>query len=264
MHTQSSPFPPPGTDLGACEVAVSEAANDRYWRGAAIDHSLRAAGFLYPPMAVNFTMLLVQQCIPGGLLHTWGRLRCHTAAKAGQRLQTTGSVVERFEKRGRDYCVVATEIRSANGDLLWTAETELASSLHRETAGDTEAPGRPRYEIPPGAVVTSRPLTLTADLLRTYSRAGNFHSDDEAAREMGLPGMVAMGMQTIAPAWAVVLDDVGDDLLSRGELETRFFGLVLEDESIDASVARDHDEWTFSVRNETKGIPTAGGVIRLA
>jgi hypothetical protein len=39
-----------------------------------------------------------------------------------------------------------------------------------------------------------RELLLTAELLRAYSRRGNFHSDVEEASRLGLPGLVAQGM----------------------------------------------------------------------
>lgn len=263
MHKATSPFPPAPSDLGSLTVAVSPEANDRYWRGAGIEHPVRDAGLLYPPMAVNFAILLVQQTVSEGLLHTWGRLRCHATGKAGESLTVTGTVLERYEKRQRDYFTVASEIRGEDGTLLWTAEVDLASSRRRPGAGDTGGPGRPSYALPTGAPVATRTLTLTADLLRTYSRAGNFHSDDGAARAMGLPGMVAMGMQTLGPACGLLLDDGGEDLLGRAEMEARFFGLVLEGDTVEATVARSNGTASFEVRNLSKGLTTAAGQVRL-
>lgn len=264
MHSDSSPLPPRGTDLGALEIAVSPEANDRYWRGAGIDHPARGAGLLYPPMAVNFTILLVQQTVADGLLHTWGRVGSHAAATAGGRLTVTGRVTGRFEKRARDYFVVASEVRTAEATLLWTAETELAASRLRPGAGDTAGIPRGTLQPPAGAAGATRGLTLTADLLRAYSRAGNFHSDDDAAREMGLPGMVAMGMQTVGPAYGILLDSWGNDILERGALEVRFFGLVREGDTVEASVASEGDAAAFDIRNLTRGVSTAAGAACLA
>lgn len=263
MQNPHSPFPPPGTDLGHLDVTVSQEANDRYWTGAGVDHPARAAGLLYPPMVVNFTILLVQKTVPDGLLHTWGRLRCHRSVAAPVSLVVTGNVRERFEKRERDYFTVSSEVRTADGDLVWSADLELAASRRRPGAGDTGAPGRPDYTLPRDAQLSVRSMTLTGDRLRTYSRAGNFHSDDAAAREMGLPGMVAMGMQTLGPACSLLLEKRGVECLEHAELEARFFGLVLEGDTVEAAVCGLDGHARFVIRNLTKGVATAAGEIRL-
>lgn len=259
MHPDATPFPPPGTDLGSFEVDISADANDRYWAGAGIEHPARAAGLLYPPMAVNLTILLVQQTVTESLLHTWGRLECHARAQAPAHLTVTGAVAERFEKRERDYFVVTSEVRGARGELLWTAETELAASRRRPGAAESGGPTRPDYEVVDDGPTTTRRLTLSADLLRTYSRSGNFHSDDDAARRMGLPGMVAMGMQTLGPVCGILLDEWGDVALDGGVFEARFIGLVLEDDTVEGSVTKADDGAIFEIRNVTKSLTTAAG-----
>ena len=56
-----------------------------------------------------------------------------------------------------------------------------------------------------------RSLHLTAELLRRYSRRGNFHSDVDAAATIGYSRLVAQGMQAAAPAYGLLLDEWGDD-----------------------------------------------------
>lgn len=295
MHTPSpggggGGFPDPGTDLGSLDVVVSAEANDRYWRGAGIDHPARRAGLLYPPMAVNLTILLVQRTVPGGVLHTREELRSLAAVRAPTALTVTGSVADRFEKRGRDYFVVESLVVADDGTELWSSVAALASSRRQaggggggggagrgpgESGGGSGGPGREasRDDSGPPASPASPPLaassetrrlTLDADLLRTYSRAGNFHSDDTAARDMGLPGMTAMGMQTAGPAYAVGLDAWGDALVERGTLEAKFFGLVLEGDTVEVAVERDGGAAEFRVVNVTRDAPTATGRLTVA
>ncbi|MBI2169492.1 MAG: hypothetical protein HYU28_08330 [Actinobacteria bacterium] len=261
MHVES-PFPSPGTDLGSLELKVTDEANDRYWRGAGVFPPPGASGALYPPMAVNFTILLVQQTIGEGVLHTWGRLDSHALSAPGA-VTVSGTVLERFERRGRDYFVVASQVHAADGTLLWSAETELAASRRRTGAGEGEGSGprRERVDVPPGG--DRRSLTLTADLLRTYSRAGNFHSDDAAAQAMGLPGMVAMGMQTLGPAYGCCLDAWGPGFVASGSVEARFFGLVLEEDTVEARVIRDGELATFELVNATESTTTGAGRMAL-
>ena len=110
-----------GTAFGPVPYAVSEAANDRYWEAAGIDHPARTAGFLYPPMAANLTILAFQTIAPGPLLHTHQTLVAHTAAHAPADLEVYGQVSRRFAKRGREYVEVTTEVATADGTHLWTS-----------------------------------------------------------------------------------------------------------------------------------------------
>ena len=76
--------------------------------------------------------------------------------------------------------------------------------------------------------------TITADDIRAYSRRGNYHSDPETAQQIGLPGLVAQGVQVAGPAYAVLLDAWGEDFLAHGELDLRFVGIVLADDTIES------------------------------
>jgi hypothetical protein len=110
-----------GTVLGPLTLAVSQAANERYWSSAGVDHPALRAGALYPPIAANLTVLLVQTVFDRPLLQTAQEVRAHRRADAGVELTTTGTVTDRFEKRGRDYLVVTAEIALPDGESLWTS-----------------------------------------------------------------------------------------------------------------------------------------------
>ncbi len=84
-----------------------------------------------------------------------------------------------------------------------------------------------------------RSLHLTANLLRRYSRRGNFHSDIDAAATIGYPRLVAQGMQVAAPAYGILLDEWDDHFLASGTIELKFVGMVVDDETVDADVEID-------------------------
>ncbi len=110
----------PGDAFGPVVYEVSEPANDRYWQAAGVEHSTRDAGFLYPPMAANLTILALQTVAPAPLLHTHQRLVCHRAAPAPAPLTVTGTVTARFTRRGREYLEVTAEV-TTDGCPLWTS-----------------------------------------------------------------------------------------------------------------------------------------------
>ena len=101
--------------------------------------------------------------------------------------------------------------------------------------------------------MTARRLEITADLIRRYSRRGNFHSDAETARALGLPGLVAQGAHVAGPAYGLLLDTWGDAFLEQGELDLRFVGIVLAGDTVDATVEVDGDEAVVTVENTTHG-----------
>lgn len=110
-----------GVELGPLPLTVSGAANDRYWAGAGIEHPARQAGFLYPPMAANLTILLVQTQLPLPMLQTAQRLDCHQAWRAPADLIVTGVVTQRFTKRGREYMIVEATVAAGDDAPLWTS-----------------------------------------------------------------------------------------------------------------------------------------------
>lgn len=230
-------------------LRVPAAANDRYWAGAGVDHPTRREGLLYPPMAANLTILLVQQVSPEPLLHAEHMLSCATAARADVELLVDGVVAERFDKRGRDYAVIDAVVATAAGQQLWQSRaTFTPTSAPARDAGAKRTPA-PAKTGPFGPAVRRRRLHLDAGALRAYSRAGNYHSDPEEARRLGLPGLVAQGMQICGPAYGLLLDDWGAGFLERGMFGARFVGMVVGDQTVEAAVEHDAGEARFEVRD---------------
>jgi hypothetical protein len=125
-----------GTALGPLRVAVSAAANERYWRAAGIDHPALAAGALYPPIAANLTVLCFGEVCPDAMIQTRQHLRCHRSVVAavggeggagGVELVTTGKVSRRYEKRGRTYVDVEAVVATADrpDEPVWSSEVSF-------------------------------------------------------------------------------------------------------------------------------------------
>jgi acyl dehydratase len=99
---------------------------------------------------------------------------------------------------------------------------------------------------------TTRELVVSEELVRAYSRRGNYHSDAGLSAGLKLPGLVAQGMQAAGPAYGVLLDAWGEAFLANGEIDMRFVGIVLAGDTVDARVAIDDDgSATFEVVDTT-------------
>jgi acyl dehydratase len=96
---------------------------------------------------------------------------------------------------------------------------------------------------------------VTEELVRAYSRRGNFHSDAETAASLGMPGLVAQGVQVAGPAYGMLLDAWGDDFLDHGEIDLRFVGMVVAGDTIEAriEIAADLEGAVIAVTNTTAG-----------
>jgi acyl dehydratase len=81
-----------------------------------------------------------------------------------------------------------------------------------------------------------RSLELTPELLRLYSRRGNYHSDADAAADIGYDRLVAQGMQVAAPAYGLLLEVWGEEFLAHGTLILKFVGMVTDGETVEATV----------------------------
>lgn len=109
---------------------------------------------------------------------------------------------------------------------------------------------------------TRRSLTLTAEMLQAYSRRGNYHSDPDEARRVGLPGLLAQGMQAAGPAYALLLDEWGEEFLEHGELDLRFVGMVWEGQAVDAEIRLADETADVSVTNASDGRAAVVGTAR--
>jgi acyl dehydratase len=98
-----------------------------------------------------------------------------------------------------------------------------------------------------------RTLDLTPDLLRAYSRRGNFHSDPDAAAALGYEHLVAQGMQVAGPAYGLLLDEWGDEFLAHGSITLKFVGPVVDGEQVEARVDAGPSDATIEVENTTSG-----------
>jgi hypothetical protein len=137
MNTASIAFDAlrPGLELGPLRLAVSAAANERYWRAAGVDHPALQAGSLYPPIAANLTVLVFGAHCAESVIQTRQVLRCHRAAQADCELLTTATVDDVYDKRGRRYVDLTAHITTTDAPELplWTSAVSFtpASTLER-------------------------------------------------------------------------------------------------------------------------------------
>lgn len=103
----------------------------------------------------------------------------------------------------------------------------------------------------PGSELPRRVRTMTAERMRWYADAletvsqsrdhlvvapPNIHTDDQMARDNGLPGRVADGMVSTNWLSSALTDAFGDRYLRGGSLRTRYVRPIFEDERLEVRV----------------------------
>ena len=104
-----------------------------------------------------------------------------------------------------------------------------------------------------------RELALSPDLIRAYSRRGNFHTEADDAAALGLPGLVAQGTQVCGPAYGALLDRWGESFLDHGSLDLRFVGMAVDNDCVRATVEIDGATASITVDNTSAGRTAALG-----
>src|SRR5262245_475403 len=217
--------PPPfggavaGTELGPLRVTVSPAANERYWASAGVDHPALREGALYP----------AHRRQPGDPALPDGRDPTAPAHRAA-----TGRAPARPRRDPAHH-------RRHGGGSVREARSRVRRRRRGRHPARRGAPLDVHGHLLRAMSDHSRTLLLTPELLRAYSRRGNFHSELDEAAELGLPGLVAQGMQVAGPAYGVLLDEWGEEFLEHGEIELKFVGMVMDGETVDATVTIDGD-----------------------
>lgn len=113
-----------GDSLDPLDLTISQAANERYWAAAGIDHPLLRDGALYPLIAANLVVLSVTHHLPEALIQTRQRLECHRRAQAPATLHTVARVIDRYERRDLPYIAVRAAV-FVDDELLWEAESHF-------------------------------------------------------------------------------------------------------------------------------------------
>jgi acyl dehydratase len=181
------------------------------------------------------------------LLHTDQEFAWTRHPRPGERVVARTRVAADVLRRGLRFLTVETEAAAGGEPLCWST----ARLLVRPGAGEpAPAADARRPAASPPAEPDGLRITFTREQIAAYAEASGdrnpIHLDDEVARSMGLPGVIAHGMLQLGLAARAAADAAGGpDRLRR--LSCRFAGMV-----------RPGDTVTF------RAGPAAGGRIEIA
>jgi len=165
----------------------------------------------------------------------------------GAQVQTRSTIVERFHKRGRDYVVNEVDVcDAADGRLLVrgrTFQSFLPESREKKPDGDfvvdegTARTKAPRQAFPTATGPDLAPVKKTIDQRRCWMFSGpgrNYHTDREAARQLGFPNIVVQGMMSTCFAAQVLQDAFGQGWVVGGKMSLKLTNVLWVDETVTA------------------------------
>ncbi|AMJ61567.1 MaoC family dehydratase [Bosea sp. PAMC 26642] len=187
-------------------------------------------------------------------LHQTEEVWYHAPVVFGTTVSLTGAYVDKYERRGKGYCVLDCEARDEAGTLLVRQKsTEIMRIPEgiRMGAGTSGGSGR-RVEgtLPAGVAFQARatrdvtvgtpiaPLTKTAweDQMSVFSGAGfnrhNIHTDDHIAHAAGFRARLAQGMQATCWMSEMLANFFGPNWFSSGWMKTSYLQPVFAGDEI--------------------------------
>jgi len=178
-----------------------------------------------------------------GNLHAQQDWELFAPIPLGAPLRTCSTIVERFQKRGRDYVVNETALLDAElGRLLVRGRTYQSFLPPTRQAGegyvvDEKTAGRkePRPPFPTATGSDLTPLKKTVDARRCWMFSGpgrNYHTDREQARNLGFPNIVVQGMMSTCFVSQIMLDAFGRGWLEGGKMSVKLTNVLWVDETV--------------------------------
>jgi acyl dehydratase len=188
-----------------------------------------------------------------GNLHMQQDWRLFAPIRVGSRVRTRSTIIDRYNKRGRNIVLNETDVNDAEtGQLLVRGRTHQSFLPPKdESAGDDyvvdEKSAGKKEPRPPFPTATGEDLesaTMTIDERRCWMFSGpgkNYHTDAEQAKKLGFPNIVVQGMMSTCFVSRVMQQHFGMGWVEGGEMSVKFTNVLWVDETV-ATYAKVREE----------------------
>jgi acyl dehydratase len=184
-----------------------------------------------------------------GNLHAQQDWELFSPIRIGSSVRTRSTIIDRYQKRGRDYVVNETDVMSEqDGSLLVRGRTHqsfLPPAREGKSEGsgfvvDGDTAGQKAKEVARPAFPTASgrdldPSIVKIDGRRCWMFSGpgrNYHTDADEARKLGFPNIVVQGMMTTCFVSTVMQREFGMSWLLGGRMSVKLVNVTWVDETI--------------------------------
>jgi len=181
-----------------------------------------------------------------GNLHARQDWELFAPIPVGATVRTCSTIIERYEKRGRDYVVNETDLYdAAAGRLLVRGRTHQSFLPPRDSDGSagyvvdekTAKQKQPPAPFPTATGAELTPVKKTIDERRCWMFSGpgrNYHTDREQAQKLGFPNIVVQGMMSTCFVSQVMQDAFGMGWVVGGRMSLKLTNVLWVDETVSA------------------------------
>jgi acyl dehydratase len=233
-----------GRDMGGREVEITPAlveqftagtGDDNPWyRGATpLDGPLAPALILHSEVYRDLTWYLPNIY---GNLHARQEWDLFAPIPLGARVRTRGTIVERYLKRDREYVVNEAMVFDASGRMVSRGRTHQSFLIAKEQRGEGFVVDRSRerdtsrkFNIGErgGEAIDAPMRKITEEMCMAFSGpARNYHTDRQAAIDLGFPDIVVQGMLSVCLVAEMMTQRFGLGFLTGGKLDLRLVNVL--------------------------------------
>lgn len=183
-----------------------------------------------------------------GNLHAQQDWELFAPLAIGSRVRSRSTIVDRYQKRGRDYVVNETDLVDEQGRLLVRGRTHQSFLPPKQEAVQAEGAGfvvderTAARKTPPPPFPTATgpelaPVKKVVDERRCWMFSGpgrNYHTDREQARKLGFPNIVVQGMMSTCFVSQVMQDHFGLGWIEGGKMSVKLTNVLWVDERVTA------------------------------
>ena len=178
-----------------------------------------------------------------GNLHAQQDWEMFAPIPVGSRIRSVSTIVDRFDKRGRNYVINETDLFDAEDHRLLVRGRTHQSFLPPRGKEDSgyvvdEGTARSKPPRPPFPTATGGDLvavTKQIDARRCWMFSGperNYHNDRSEAEKLGFPNIVVQGMMSTCFAAEVMQRSFGEGWLTGGKMALKLTNVLWVDETI--------------------------------
>ncbi len=164
----------------------------------------------------------------------------------GSKVRSRSTIVDRYEKRGRDWIVNETDLMSAEaedeGKLLVRGRTYQSFLPPGDSDGNDfvidKSTARKKEPRPPFPTATGPDLVSVTKLIddrrcRMFSGPGKtYHTDRDEAKKLGFPSIVVQGMMSTCFVSQVMQEHFGMGWLQGGKMSVKLINILWVDETV--------------------------------
>jgi acyl dehydratase len=178
-----------------------------------------------------------------GNLHARQEWEFFAATRAGDRVVTRSTIVDRYLKRDREYVVNEVGYYGVDGRLLMRGRTHQSFLMDKERQDtvvdrDREKRSDRRFDVDAGGSLeelAGREKVITLEMCEKFSGPQkNYHNDAEEAKKLGFPDIVVQGMMPLCFVADMLAQRFGEGFYVGGRMDMRLVNVLWKGDRVRA------------------------------